>query len=370
MAVARPLYLQGLTDYTASEFRGLTDALYADPGIKAGLDVAASAPAGMSVIVSPGYAVIAAATAVGGKYLYRVTAAETAFIAASGAQPRIDLIVGRVRDTEFAGVVDAGDVFPVPGVPGAVPAAPALPASCVLLATVAVRAGTASILTADLTPPAFRLISGQRGDLGYSDLAINADTCLTPGTVSGTVTGRGVGLLTTDLAAGSLRQTFANTASAPIIWTRTRSGGVWTAWTLIGPTARIGATMNLTDAWSSTTQRTHTGTWATADNVGMTVANSSTPITVVTAGVYAVTLNFLSNIAVTAKSWVQLVANSGLLPGSQPTYRSTLSIGDIVATSAFTVPLAAGATFSVTSNLITGSGYSVAATLSAYRVSP
>jgi hypothetical protein len=155
MAVARPLWLQALTDYTAEEFRGAFDALIPSPAVITGCTVGPNNPVGMSVVVAPGFVAIQAKSGTGGKYLMRNASATAVAINPATAQPRVDIITARIRDTQYADAADAGDIVAVAGVPGANPVAPAVPAGSLLLATVAVAANAVSIAAAAITAPPY-----------------------------------------------------------------------------------------------------------------------------------------------------------------------------------------------------------------------
>lgn len=71
--------------------------------------------------------------------------------AADPSDARNDLIVARVRDSEYSGVDDDGLLEVVAGTPDASPADPAVPDNCLVLARVVVAAGVSSITDAAIS---------------------------------------------------------------------------------------------------------------------------------------------------------------------------------------------------------------------------
>lgn len=154
MALNDPIWLQNAV-YSASEFR---DVLEVFPGIGAvgtnDLKVSQrGAGANMSVDVAAGLGVIPNAVSTRGKYLVRSTAVENVVISASpgSGNSRIDLIIATVKDTEYGDPTDSWELSAVAGTPAGVPTIPAQPAGSILLATIAVGTGVASITNANVT---------------------------------------------------------------------------------------------------------------------------------------------------------------------------------------------------------------------------
>ena len=71
-------------------------------------------------------------------------------ISASGANPRIDVVVAQVEDADYSGSNNDWKLAVITGTPGASPTVPTLPASCVPLALVWVPASASDILAADI----------------------------------------------------------------------------------------------------------------------------------------------------------------------------------------------------------------------------
>lgn len=154
MTVERPLWLNGLTDYTADEFRAFIDATYPSAGVLGSgyLAVTPDSPVSMNVKVATGYAVVPGKVGASRKYLLHVSAQHNVPIAAAHATlPRIDNIVAEVDDMQASDVSDAALVYAVAGTPNATPTAPVLAANQVYLATVNVDAAVATIVAGKIT---------------------------------------------------------------------------------------------------------------------------------------------------------------------------------------------------------------------------
>lgn len=154
MTLNDPIWLQNAV-YSASEFR---DVLEVFPGIGAvgtnDLKVSQrGAGANMSVDVAAGLGIIPNAVSTRGKYLVRSTATANVVISASpgSGNSRIDLIIATVKDTEYGDPTDRWELSAVAGTPAGVPTIPAQPAGSILLATIAVGTGVASITNANVT---------------------------------------------------------------------------------------------------------------------------------------------------------------------------------------------------------------------------
>jgi hypothetical protein len=119
------------------------------------LSVNAQGTPNMTVQVQPGGAWITgtSTTTQGSYHLYNDAALPAVAIAASNpTNPRIDIVVARIRDTaeDGSGFSDASVVV-VTGTPAVSPVAPATPASSLLLATIAVGANVTTITNANIT---------------------------------------------------------------------------------------------------------------------------------------------------------------------------------------------------------------------------
>lgn len=84
--------------------------------------------------------------------------------ASDPTNPRIDIIVARVRDASYSGATNAWSLDVVTGTPAGTPVAPATPINAIRLATVSVAAAAATIVNANITStrsvynPAYRLV--------------------------------------------------------------------------------------------------------------------------------------------------------------------------------------------------------------------
>lgn len=156
MALEAPLWLQNAAGgYPARVDRLLVSSLLTE-GI---IDVAAgelrvaqrAAGANMTVDIAPGRCVInGEQVADQGRYLCRSTAVENRAVAPAPASgSRTDLVVARVYDSTVAGVRDELALEVITGPAGG--AVPATPSDAVVLAEIAVAAGTASITDAMIT---------------------------------------------------------------------------------------------------------------------------------------------------------------------------------------------------------------------------
>jgi hypothetical protein len=74
-----------------------------------------------------------------------------AVAASDPTNPRRDLVIAQVRDTNHGGAANDARLTVVTGTPAAVPADPTVPASCVVLARIAVAAGSTTVLNAAIT---------------------------------------------------------------------------------------------------------------------------------------------------------------------------------------------------------------------------
>lgn len=153
MTLNDPIWQQNST-YSASEFRDVIET-FPGTGVLNDADLKVSqrgAGANMSVDVAAGMAVIPNSTATRGKYLVKTTAVENRVIAASPGvgNSRIDLVTAKVNDTEYGDANNTWEIYIITGTAAGVPSAPALPAGSILLATVAVSSGVASITNANI----------------------------------------------------------------------------------------------------------------------------------------------------------------------------------------------------------------------------
>jgi microcystin-dependent protein len=169
--------------YSAREDRALIAGLF-DEGVTdlGSHAVSEASPAGMSVEVSGGEAVVTGDDQANQNnyFVQSISIDDVTIAAADPTNPRIDLVVLQVRDPNAGG--SAGDdaiVTTVSGTPAGSPVAPALPASALLLAEVSVGAGATSILDADITDA--RVIAGHRDSPGSLKAFAGSSTRLPSG---------------------------------------------------------------------------------------------------------------------------------------------------------------------------------------------
>lgn len=156
MPVSNPPPFIQSGSHSAASLRRLTGSLTADVSgvIRADdLKVAQAVTPSMAVLVAAGRGyVVGSESAVQGSYHVESQGSETLAIAASNpTNPRIDLIVARVQDTAFSGVVDGWSLAVIAGTPAGAPVAPTAPDSSIVLARVAVAAGVTTITNANIT---------------------------------------------------------------------------------------------------------------------------------------------------------------------------------------------------------------------------
>ncbi len=146
------------------------------------------AGANMSVDVAAGGAVLDGTedTHQGHYHLYVDATENLAIAAADATYPRIDLVVAKVADSEYSGATDAGALAVVTGTPAASPAQPSAPANSLVLAAVAVAAGAATVVNANITdlrarfgrPPAvsaYKTTSSNVPNSAWTTLALDTE---------------------------------------------------------------------------------------------------------------------------------------------------------------------------------------------------
>lgn len=111
------------------------------------------AGANMSVDVAAGQCVIIGdeASTQGGYFLDNDATLNVAITAADPTNPRKDLIVAKIQDSDYSGATDAGSIVVVDGTPAGSPAEPAVPSNAIVLAMVDVAAAASSIVDANIT---------------------------------------------------------------------------------------------------------------------------------------------------------------------------------------------------------------------------
>jgi hypothetical protein len=186
---AVPLWLENAGNvYNAREYRRLVRSLYdGREGITEGLAVTQQATPNMSVLIERGACVILGTNSAPnqGSYYVHNDASETIGIAASDpTNPRKDLIVVEVRDSEYTGSNNDARLRVVQGTPAAVPAEPTLPANSIALAMIDVPALSTTVITARITDRR-QWVNGWQS---YTPSLFVGGTAATPG--NGTIVGR------------------------------------------------------------------------------------------------------------------------------------------------------------------------------------
>ncbi len=159
MAERNPsLYLQNRTDHTAENDRSLITSVFGSrEGVLGSGDLLVAqraAGANMSVDVAIGRAVILgdnSPTVQGTYHVWNDAVKNVVISAASGVNPRKDIVVAIVRDAFYSGATNAWALEVVTGTAAASPVEPALPSNAIKLALVDVPTSAASILTANIT---------------------------------------------------------------------------------------------------------------------------------------------------------------------------------------------------------------------------
>jgi hypothetical protein len=229
-----PSWLQN-GSHPAENDRLTTQALWATTGIikSDSLAVTQNTPAGLSVLVSSGWAAIVGTTQANmGTYVGFNDATVTLSVnTADPTNPRIDLVCMTVNDAYYTGSLNNVILQVVAGTPAGSPVAPTLPANSISLATVAVGAGATALTNANITDTRVLVTTNipEVGDIS----AVVAGTGLSGGGTSGSVTLAINTAVTADLTTA---QTLTNkTLTAPTV-----TNGTFTTPTLNSPLINVG----------------------------------------------------------------------------------------------------------------------------------
>lgn len=151
-----PAWLQS-GSYPAEDDRRLIATLFGDSeGIFASTDLAVTqrgAGANMSVDIAGGRCVIKGdqATYEGSYFMENRGVTNLVVSASDPTNPRIDRVIAEVLNAEYSGASNLWRLRVMTGTPAASPVAPTLPNNAISLATIAVAAGSTSVVNANIT---------------------------------------------------------------------------------------------------------------------------------------------------------------------------------------------------------------------------
>ena len=150
-----PIFLQSELHPAEDVRRWISSSVGGVPGVDAqeSLRVTPNGTPNMTVVVAAGGAYVQ-----GSENLYQGMyftdnrgASAVTIQAADGSNDRIDFVVIRIKDSEYSGSENEVVIEAITGTPAPIPVAPAIPENSLLLARVAVSAGTTAITSSMLT---------------------------------------------------------------------------------------------------------------------------------------------------------------------------------------------------------------------------
>ena len=148
-----PIWLQ-TGSHTAEQVRRWAEAtLGTNEGVMGGDELAVTHSSAMTLSIAEGQVLISGTENSYGLFCENRGAATVTVTGGDATNPRIDLVVARVRDWVYSGSAgnDGFTLEVVTGTAAASPSAPTLPDNCVALAEVAVAAGASSLTSSNLT---------------------------------------------------------------------------------------------------------------------------------------------------------------------------------------------------------------------------
>lgn len=150
-----PVWLQTGSHPAEAVRRWLQAAMWSSTGVLGTGEMAVSVSSGLTVAVAEGRALITGTeNTYQGTYFVECRGSTTVTLAGANAtNPRIDLVVARIRDSVYSGSApsDGFTVEAVTGTAAASPAVPATPANSLVLAQVAVAAGATTLVAGNIT---------------------------------------------------------------------------------------------------------------------------------------------------------------------------------------------------------------------------
>jgi len=150
-----PIFLQSELHPAEDVRRWISSSVGGVPGVDAqeSLRVTPNGTPNMTVVVAAGGAYVQGSENLyQGMYFTDNRGASTVTIqAADGSNDRIDFVVVHIKDSEYSGSDNEVVIEAVTGTPAPIPVAPPIPENSLLLARVAVNAGTTSITSSMLT---------------------------------------------------------------------------------------------------------------------------------------------------------------------------------------------------------------------------
>lgn len=151
----------------------------------------------MTVLVTPGRAVVPTPASDGGAYAVISDSAVNVTVSPVSALPRTDLILMAVEDADYSGSTYLPKIYALAGTPAASPVAPAQPAGTLLLATLNLLANATSVVQSAIARNLWSLHEAEYYNGAIQTLVPNGDRPLafptalttTPDVTKGTATG-------------------------------------------------------------------------------------------------------------------------------------------------------------------------------------
>jgi hypothetical protein len=156
MAALNPPFVITVSSHGPENFRRALRVLRDQPGVRLTGDLAVTQliTPSMNVNVAAGECIIDGTETPltqGSYHCENDAVVQLAVSAADATNPRWDLVVAKVQDSQYSGVTQAWSLAVVTGTPAPSPADPAMPANAIKLARLVVAANAASIVTANIT---------------------------------------------------------------------------------------------------------------------------------------------------------------------------------------------------------------------------